>query len=90
MGDSRQQKHLKEMSKEQLEIIVSNTEMTEKDLRNRLFLLAGCHNFGGQDGMNGSCVDCYYGNPNLHQRCSLFQCSLLYHIREDNKSKKEC
>lgn len=71
---------LAQQTHEQLEIFVLNHEFTEKTLRDRLFLLAGCHNFGGQDGTDGSCVECFYKNKQLHERCCLFQTvSHAYH-----------
>ena len=64
---------LAKQSHEQLEIMVLNGEMVEDNLRDRLFLLTGCSNFGGQDGTDGACIDCYYNNRDLHERCCLFQ-----------------
>ena len=72
---------LKKQSHEQLEIFVFNHEYTESVLRDRLFLLSGCHDFGGQDGTNGSCVECCYNNPELHERCCLFQAAVHTHLK---------
>lgn len=65
--------YLKNQTHEQLEIFVMNGDMQEEILRDRLFLLGGCHNFGGQDGTDGACVDCCYENRALFDRCCLFQ-----------------
>ena len=64
---------LAEQTHEQLETFVLNAKMVESNLRDRLFLLTGCRDFGGQDGTNGACVDCYYYNNELHKRCCLIQ-----------------
>lgn len=73
---------LAKQSHKQLEIFIHNYEYIEESLRNRLFLLSGCHDFGNQDGTNGSCIECYYNNPVLHHRCCLFQDSLYKYIKD--------
>lgn len=85
----REEKHkfLKNQSHEQLEIFVLNGDAVEDNLRSRLFLLAGCGNFGGQDGTDGSCVECYYNNRELHERCCLFQ--TVAHTYLINKERQE-
>ena len=45
---------LKNQTHEQLEIFVKNGELIQDNLRQRLFVLAGCGDFGGQDGTNTS------------------------------------
>ena len=65
--------YLRSVSHRQLEIMVRNRGYINELLRDRLFLITGCRDFGGQDGTNGSCVECFYHNPELHNRCCLFQ-----------------
>lgn len=67
------QEFLARQSHEQLEIFVMNAEMCNDILRDRLFLLSGCRDFGGQDGTNGSCCDCFHNNRDMFERCCLFQ-----------------
>ena len=59
-------------SKEQLIIFLNNQEYIENTLRERLFLLGGCDNFGCCDGTDGACVDCLYTNRPLWDRCHCF------------------
>ncbi len=80
---------LKNQTHEQLEIFVKNGELIQDNLRQRLFVLAGCGDFGGQDGTNGSCVECYYNNRELHERCCLFQSALHIHLLNQRKSVAE-
>ena len=77
---------LKNQTHEQLEIFVKNGDLIQDNLRERLFLLSGCWDFGGEDGTNGACVECYYNNRELHERCCLFQSAM--HIRLLNQRKK--
>ena len=65
--------YLRSVSHRQLEIMVRNRSYVNELLRDRLFLITGCRDFGGQDGTNCSCVECFYHNPELHNRCCLFQ-----------------
>lgn len=77
---------LKNQSHEQLEIFVLNGDAIEDDLRNRLFLLSGCGNFGGQDGTDGSCVECFYNDRELYERCCLFQSACHMHLLNQHKN----
>lgn len=65
--------YLRSVSHRQLEIMVRNSGYVNELLRDRLFLITGCRDFGGQDGTDGGCVECFYHNPELHNRCCLFQ-----------------
>lgn len=64
---------LKHQSHEQLETFILNDNIVEKSLRDRLYLLSGCHNFGENDGTDGVCYDCSINNKELFERCCLFQ-----------------
>ena len=64
---------LNEQSKEQLIIFYKNNDYEIQRLRDKVALLTGCSGFGDCDGTNGGCIECYYDNPHLHQRCHLFQ-----------------
>ena len=64
---------LKNQSKEQLIIFLKNREYVENRLRNRLFLLTGCSDFGNCGGMNGSCVECSYDREKLFESCHKFK-----------------
>lgn len=79
---------LKKQSHEQLEIFVLNSEMIIETLRDRLFLATGCPDFGGQDGTNGACVECFYNTPELHERCCLFQASSHTFITQKYRGKE--
>lgn len=63
---------LREQSQEQLITFIMNGDMMQDILRDKLFILTGCHDFGSSDGMNGSCVECCYENRALFDRCCLF------------------
>ena len=61
-------------TKEQLSIRrLRNAKLKENSLRDRLFLLSGCSDFGNPDGLNGACVECSYKNEEQWKRCSLFR-----------------
>ena len=68
---------LEKQSKGQLIIFLNNKDLIENSLRERLELLSGCPCFGEQDGTNGACVECYYNNRILNERCCVFQESLI-------------
>lgn len=69
-------------TKEQLIIFLLNGERENNLLREKLGMLTGCTCFGDCDGMNGSCVDCYYDNPKLNMECSQFQGKFTRILRE--------
>ena len=66
-------KFLQEQSKEQLIIFLHNAELHIEDLRNRLFKLTGCKEFGRVDGVDGSCIDCLHENIKLFNKCWNFK-----------------
>lgn len=78
--------YLKSQSKEQLIVFLVNQKYIEKELRDRLFLLTGCSDFGNSDGMNGTCVECSVNNEQQWRRCCLFR--KMYHdyraIKQNN------
>lgn len=59
---------------DELEYIESTTNDNGyiKEIEERLFLLTGCEVFGKQDGMVGCCVDCFYENRDLFDKCTKF------------------
>lgn len=71
---------LKDIPRSQLEVMVNNKDYVIDILRDRLFLITGCREFGGQDGTNGGCVECFYNTPDLHNRCCLFQMAMHSYI----------
>ena len=71
--DETKDEFLARQSHEQLEIFVKNTEMQNDILRDRLFLLTRCRNFGGHDSTDGTCVDCCHDDRQMFERCCLFQ-----------------
>lgn len=78
-------------SHEQLEIFLMNSKYTEKMLRDRLFLLTGCHDFGGQDGTVGCCVECCYENRELFDRCCIFKDAFhRYLIDKYRREQHDC
>lgn len=62
----------KKQSKEQLVVFLHNSDLENISLRERLFLLGGCYDFGGSDGTNGACVECSFRNKPLWDRCNRF------------------
>lgn len=52
---------------------VKNYEYALDNLRGRLYKLTGCRNFGGCDGMNGSCHYCLEERKELFDRCWEFK-----------------
>ncbi len=60
------------LSYKDLEIRLSNIQLENEMLRKKMFLLTGCERFGDIDGMDGSCVDCYYDNKELNNKCARF------------------
>ena len=65
--------HSLEKENEQLNIFLRNNKYTEDLLRERLKKLTGCTNFGGIDGMDGACVECFYTNRALFDKCEKFK-----------------
>lgn len=63
---------LNEQSKEQLIIFYKNNEYIINNLQNKIEFLTGCSCFGDPNGTDGACVECYYNNSQLHNRCLLF------------------
>lgn len=63
------------LTNKQLQIFLHNQEYIAETLRNRLFKLTGCKDFGNLDGMNGTCVDCSYNERELFDRCWNFHFS---------------
>lgn len=64
---------LKEQTKEQLIIFFHNTELQLENLRDRMYKLTGCREFGALDGMNGNCVECFYDDRKLFEKCEQFK-----------------
>ena len=64
---------LKEQTKEQIIIFLHNTELQLENLRNRMEKLTGCREFGMVDGMNGACVECFYEDRKLFDKCEKFK-----------------
>ena len=66
---------LKDQTKEQLIIFLHNTELELESLRDRMYKITGCREFGNLDGMNGTCIDCSYDEKELFDRCWNFKFS---------------
>ena len=64
---------LNEQTKEQIIIFLHNTEWQLEHLRERMYKLTGCREFGNLDGMNGACVECFYEERELFDRCWNFK-----------------
>jgi hypothetical protein len=78
------QEFYESQSKEQLIIFCKNNDYLEETLRDRLFLLSGCGNFGYPDGTDGACVDCFYNNRELFRRCEYFA-GAYHNYRKDKQ-----
>ena len=61
------------LTNKQLQIFLHNQKYITETLRDRLFKLTGCKDFGNLDGMNGTCVDCFYNERELFDRCWNFK-----------------
>ena len=79
---------LNEQSKEQLIIFYKNQEYEIERLRDKLMLLTGCSCLGDSDGTNGGCIECYYENINLNQRCEAFQAAIRQYLKEKREKEK--
>ena len=79
---------LSEQSKEQLIIFYKNNDYEIQRLRDKIALLTGCMGFGDCDGTNGGCIDCCYDNPQMFQRCHLFQ-PAFHQYRKEKREKEE-
>lgn len=77
-----------EQSKEQLIIFLKNDDYEMQRLRDKIRLLTGCQGFGDCDGTNGGCIECAYDNPELHERCHLFQ-PAFHQYRKNRLKEKE-
>lgn len=75
----KKREYLKQQPQELLVTFIMNGDYIEEGLRDRLFLLSGCRNFGESDGMNGACIDCFYENKDLHFRCRSFEAMMCCH-----------
>lgn len=60
-------------SKDQLVTWLLNSEYSRLQLNKRLEKLTGCAEFGLCDGMTGFCVECYYEEPKLWEKCHNFK-----------------
>lgn len=64
---------LNDFSREELENIIKNQDYIIKDLRERLYKLTGCLDFGGCDGTVGSCHYCLAEDPETFEKCWQFK-----------------
>lgn len=60
---------LKNFSREELEQIIEYQHYTMQHLREQLYKLTGCYNFGSCDGMDGSCHYCSEQTPETFEKC---------------------
>lgn len=67
-----------EFSREDLTIQIKNCEYVSDNLRDRLYRLTGCRNFGSCDGMDGSCHYCLAKNRALFDKCWDFKYGKVY------------
>lgn len=58
---------------EELKIQLHNDDYIIASLRKRMKQLTGCPNFGMVDGMNGACVECFYEDRELFDKCEKFK-----------------
>ena len=73
--------------KEQLIIFLLNDKRENERLHKKLEMLTGCSCYGDCDGTDGTCVDCYYDNPDLQIRCSQFQGEFTRRLSSEYESK---
>ena len=70
---SMDRKELENQSKNTLITWLLNSEYQRLTLNRRLEKLTGCSEFGSVDGMNGSCIDCFYEDRPLFDKCWNFK-----------------
>lgn len=63
---------LQTLSKDQLIIMLKNTQYQLELAEDKVEYFTGCRAFGESDGTNGSCVDCSYECPDLWEKCHPF------------------
>ena len=61
------------LTNEQLRIFLHNQDYIIESLRQRLWRLTGCKDFGNLDGMNGACIECFYDDKQLFEKCEQFK-----------------
>ena len=64
---------LKDQTKEQLIIFLHNTELQLESLRDRMYKITGCREFGTLNGINGNCIECFYNDKKLFEKCEQFK-----------------
>jgi len=69
MSNLTDENFLKHQTKKQLIIYLHNTELELENLRNRMYKITGCRDFGNPDGTDGVCVECYYNKKELFDKC---------------------
>lgn len=57
----------------ELKIQLNNDDYMIASLRKRMKQLTGCGDFGNMDGMNGACVECFYEDRPLWDKCEAFK-----------------
>ena len=66
-------KFLNDFRVKNLKDIIKNQDYIIKDLRERLYRLTGCLDFGGCDGTVGSCHYCLAEDPETFEKCWQFK-----------------
>lgn len=80
--------YLRAVSRRQLETMVHNSVYQIEFLRDRLFKLTGCREFGAQDGTCGGCVECFYNTPEIHEKCYAFMIEMHEYTRKKYETEK--
>lgn len=75
--------------KEQLIVFLLNGKRENELLHKKIRMLTGCSCFGNSDPMDGSCVDCYYENQELHIKCRKFQNEFMKMLRKERECDNE-
>ena len=70
--------------KERLVTFLMNQDYTIELLEKKIAFLTGCPAFGNSDGTDGACVECFYRNHALFERCEKFQKKYPWEERRDN------
>ena len=61
------------LTNEQLKIFLKNQDLIINSLSDRLYRLTGCGDFGNIDSTNGTCIECFYNNRELNNKCFDFK-----------------
>lgn len=72
------------LPKERLVTYLMNQDYFLNLIEKKIAFLTGCPAFGNSDGTDGACVECFYHNHVLFERCEKFQKEYPWEKGRDN------